>query len=293
MMKPRCFIGLAAFGLTVAFGLFFFSLALAGGVQGQALYVAIGGENAIAFVDLTTKKVEKFAIEGAKEPHAVALSPDQKTIYVGNSGDGKVVVVDAATKKTVKVVEGANVVCGMTWSLDRQTLYLTDMKTGRIYRFNPSSQKVMGSLPVAESLCGLDFTQDGRRAFTGNMLPGGQVVVLDWETKQVVEKIPVGMMPHHVALTPDGKSLYVTVGGEGVVAKLDLTTQKIVAKIPTGGDPHAVLITPDGQRGYVTVRGKPQAGDSSIFVLDLETGRIVDQIPGIGPRACDVIFTQR
>ena len=40
----------------------------------------------------------------------------------------------------------------------------------------------------------------------------------------------------------------------------------------------------------VTVRGKPQAKDSSIFVLDLDSGEIVDQISGIGPRACDVIF---
>ncbi|MFN3476025.1 MAG: cytochrome D1 domain-containing protein [Candidatus Methylomirabilales bacterium] len=292
MTRYRSFTRVAAFGLTVAFDLLFFSLALAGRVQGQALYVAIGGENAIAFVDLATRKVEKFPIEGAQEPHAVALSPDRKTIYVGNAADGKVMVVDAATKKTVKVVEGAHAVCGMVWSLDGQTLYLTDMKTGRLHQFNPASQEVMGSFPVAESLCGLDFLRDGKRAFIGNMLPGGQVVVLDWETKQVVEKIPVGMMPHHVAVTPDGKNLYVTVGGEGVVAKLDLATQKIAAKIPTGGDPHAILITPDGKRGYVTVRGKPQAGESSIFVLDLETGRIVDQIPGIGPRACDVIFAQ-
>lgn len=72
-----------------------------------------------------------------------------------------------------------------------------------------------------------------------------------------------------------------------------LCTQKIMAKIPTGGAPHAILITPDGQRGYVTVRGKPQAGESSILVLDLATERIVDEIPGVGPRACDVIFAQR
>ena len=30
----------------------------------------------------------------------------------------------------------------------------------------------------------------------------------------------------------------------------------------------------------------------SIFVLDLESGRIIDQIAGVGPRACDIIFAQ-
>ena len=52
------------------------------------------------------------------------------------------------------------------------------------------------------------------------MIERGQVVVLDWETKKVIEKIPVGTMPHHVGVTPAAKSLYVSVGGEGVVATL-------------------------------------------------------------------------
>jgi DNA-binding beta-propeller fold protein YncE len=107
-----------------------------------------------------------------------------------------------------------------------------------------------------------------------------------------VEKIPVGTMPHHVGMIPHGKSIYVSVGGEGVIAKIDLATGKIVGKIRTGGDPHAVLIAPDGRTGYVTVRGKPQARDSSVFVLDLDSDKVVDQIPGIGPRACDVIFAR-
>jgi DNA-binding beta-propeller fold protein YncE len=254
--------------------------------------VAVGGENAIALVDLAARTVEKFPVEGAKEPHAVALSPDRKTIYVGNAADGKVVVVDADTKKTLKVVEGAHSLCGMTWSDDKQILYLTDMKDGRIYQFNPASRQVVGSFPVAERLCGLDFSPDRKKAFIGNMIAGGQVVVLDWESKAVVEKIPVGTMPHHVGMIPRGKSLYVSVGGEGVIAKIDLTTGKIVEKIRTGGDPHAVLIAPDGRTGYVTVRGKPQARDSSVFVLDLDSAKVVDQIPGIGPRACDVIFAR-
>jgi YVTN family beta-propeller protein len=294
MMGHREFVRLGTLGVIVAFGLLLLlAPAQAAGLHGQTLYVAVGGANAIAVVDLAAKTVERFPVEGGKEPHAVALSPDRKTLYVGNMGDAKVVILDAVTKKTLRVVEAANSVCGMVWSDDRQSLYLTDMKDGRIYRFDPTLEKVTESIPVAQSLCGLDFARDRKKAFTGNMIEEGQVVVLDWEAKKVVEKIPVGVMPHHVGLIPDGKSLYVTVGGEGVVARIDLATGKIVTKIPTGGDPHAILIAPDGRRGYVTVRGKPHATDSSIFVLDLETGKIVDQIPGMGPRACDVIFAEQ
>lgn len=70
-----------------------------------------------------------------------------------------------------------------------------------------SSGEVIGAIPVAERLCGLDFTRDRKRAFLGNMVTGGQVVVLDWETKKVIEKIQVGKMPHHVGVNHDGRSL--------------------------------------------------------------------------------------
>lgn len=293
MMRQGWVAAFVAVGFMVALGLLLFSSpAPAEGERGQALYVAVAGDNAVALVDLVTRKVEKFPIEGAKEPHAVALSPDRKTLYVGNAADGKVVVVDAVTKKTLRVLEGAHSICGMVWSPDGNSLYLTDMNDGKIHEFRVSSGEVIGTIPVAERLCGLDFTRDRTRAFLGNMVTGGQVVVMDWETKKVIEKIAVGKMPHHVGLSPDGRALYATVGGEGLVAKIDLTTGKIVSKIQTGGDPHAILIAPDGRRAYVTVRGKPQAKEGSVFVLDLETEKIVDQIPAVGARVCDVIFAQ-
>jgi YVTN family beta-propeller protein len=260
--------------------------------RSRGLYVAVAGENAVALVDVTTKRITRFPVEGANEPHAVAISPDGTKMYVGNAADGKVVILDAATKQTLKVVDAAGSICGMVWSHDRATLYLTDMKNGDIHVFDPASLEITGRIPVAERLCGLDVAPDRRRAFTGNMVAGGQVVVLDWETKGVIEKIPVGKMPHHVMLSPDGKTLYASVGGEGVVAKIDLSTGKIVKRIRTGGDPHALLVAPDGRHGYVTVRGKPHAKDSSIFVVDLETDRIVEQIPGVGSRACDLIFAR-
>ncbi len=46
--------------------------------------------------------------------------------------------------------------------------------------------------------------------------------------------------------------------------------------------------------GSVVRTGSPPssggATDSSVFVLNLETEKIVDQIPGVGSRVCDVIF---
>jgi DNA-binding beta-propeller fold protein YncE len=294
MMRDRWFTTFAAVGLTVALGLCVISLSApaAEGEPVQALYVAVAGDNAVALVDLAARTVEKFPIDGAREPHAVALSPDRKTLYVGNAADGKVVVVDAATKKTLRVLEGSRSICGMVWSPDGDSLYLTDMSDGKIHEFKVSSGEVIRTIPVAERLCGLDFARDRKRAFLGNMVTGGQVVVLDWETKKVIDKIAVGKMPHHVGLSPDGKILYASVGGDGVIAKIDLAAGKIVSKIETGGDPHAILISPDGRRGYVTVRGKPKPRESSVLVLDLETDKIIDQVPGVGSRVCDLIWAR-
>jgi YVTN family beta-propeller protein len=46
-----------------------------------------------------------------------------------------------------------------------------------------------------------------------------------------------------VALTPDGKKLYVTVGRANTVAVIDTTTDKVLTTIPVGQAPWGVTIS--------------------------------------------------
>jgi YVTN family beta-propeller protein len=102
-----------------------------------------------------------------------------------------------------------------------------------------------------------------------------QVGVIDTAAKQLIGSIPTipvpgvlnlgqkytGGAPNNLALSPDGKSLFVTNGGANAVSVIDLTLPNpvSVALLPTAWYPHSVSVSNDGQTLYV-VNGKSDPG---------------------------------
>src|SRR5262249_26429337 len=70
--------------------------------------------------------------------------------------------------------------------------------------------------------------------------------ILDLVHKTQSGQVPLDKTPRALALSPDGKRLYVTVAGADSVQVLDLASTRIVSQIPVGASPHHPLFTPDG-----------------------------------------------
>ena len=66
--------------------------------------------------------------------------------------------------------------------------------------------------------------------------------VIDTASNAIVQEIAVGRRPWNMALTPDGKKLYVAVGRSNAVAVIDTVTYAKVAEIPVGELPWGVAI---------------------------------------------------
>jgi YVTN family beta-propeller protein len=66
-------------------------------------------------------------------------------------------------------------------------------------------------------------------------------------------------VPQGVAITPDGKHVYVTLPNfnvsPGTVAVIDTANNKVVAKAAVGANPFGVAVTPDGKHAYVANGG--------------------------------------
>src|SRR3989449_9063553 len=64
---------------------------------------------------------------------------------------------------------------------------------------------------------------------------------------------PLGSDPNALALSPDGRALYVAMAGNNAVAVVHLDAQRmrVVGLIPAGWYPTAVTVSPDGRTLYV------------------------------------------
>jgi YVTN family beta-propeller protein len=100
------------------------------------------------------------------------------------------------------------------------------------------------------------------------------VAVIDTQTNQVVNSIPVGEGPYNIAVTPDGKTAYAVNESEHTISVIDLQSEKTIGNpIELGGAPDVVAISPDGKTAYVTT----SAG--SVSVIDTQTNQVVGTIP--------------
>jgi YVTN family beta-propeller protein len=60
-----------------------------------------------------------------------------------------------------------------------------------------------------------------------------------------------GANPNSLALSPDERTLYVTLGGENAVAVVNLDTNSVAGRIPVGWYPSSVNVSSDGRRLFV------------------------------------------
>jgi YVTN family beta-propeller protein len=181
-----------------------------------------------------------------------------------------------------------------------QTINVIDLRRGE------SAQTVS----VKKSWLGLAFAPDGRRFFVS----GGddnEVMVFDFAEGKAEQsgKIILGSADYHklddrdraaarrqglgefafpagVAVTPDGKRLYVAENLTHKVAVVDLATRQVIAKIAVGEYPYDCEASSDGKRVYVS-----NWGSRSVAVIDTADNQVINNIP-VGDHPNDLELTR-
>ena len=98
------------------------------------------------------------------------------------------------------------------------------------------------------------------------------VSVIDTATNNVTAMIPVGNHPMGVAVTLDGKKVYVT--NFFGISVIDATKNKVTATIPVGNAPRGVAISPDGKRVYVPHPDLGNPSNNTILIIDTATNEV-------------------
>jgi YVTN family beta-propeller protein len=105
--------------------------------------------------------------------------------------------------------------------------------------------------------------------------------VIDTASNTVVgTPIPVGNAPYAgaVAVTPDGKHVYVVNTNTNTVSVIDTASNMVVGTpIPVGNAPAAVAVAPDGKHGYVT-----NTLSNNVSVIDTATNTVEPTVIMVG-----------
>ncbi len=159
-------------------------------------------------------------------------------------------------------------------------------------------RKIFVALLTCLCLIGLMPLIAAQSAYVANF-GADTVSVIDTSSNTVVgSPITVGPRPLAVALTPDGKHLYVAnsnIGnaGQGSVSVVDTSTNAVVASIPNiGTEPIGVTVSPDGTRAWVACSGQTPAGASgSISIIDTSTNTVTGTISSGVSNPVAIVFS--
>ena len=150
---------------------------------------------------------------------------------------------------------------------------------------DPVTNKVVGEIKGVEVNHGVAAAPDGSKFYITNEAES-TLDVADAKTLAVTKHIPLTNHPNNVAVSKDGKRVYVAiVSGAGAVDVIDTTTLTRVKSIRTEGGIHNTYVTPDGK--FVVAGSIP---GKKINVIDQKTEEIVWTMPtdeGVRPMAFD------
>lgn len=98
------------------------------------------------------------------------------------------------------------------------------------------------------------------------------VSVIDTATHSVIATVPVGASPEEIAVTPNGRFVYLTNQLGNSVSVIDAASNTVAATIPLGSFPTSIAMHHTGAFAFVTTSG------ANISVIDTATNTVVNGI---------------
>ncbi len=215
-------------------------------------------------------------------PHEVVLSPDGKTAYVANYGDGptpgnSISVIDVPTAKELRRVDVSPLIRPHGLHLIGGKLYFTAEANRIIARYDPAANKVDWMMGTGQNGSHMVVgTADQKKFYTAN-IGSDSVTAIELPPlvapQRPVTHIPVGKQPEAIDLSPDGKEVWIGLNVDGMVEVVDVVGYKSVAKLNIGGRPYRVKFTPDGKQVVCTM-----IPTKEILIIDAATRKEVKRI---------------
>ena len=180
----------------------------------NTVYISgIGKESVIWVVDGENIKLKTAIQNTGKMSTGLALDSKGKRLYTTNA-DGELITIDTADNKILsrkKLLDDGKEHFFINISLDtaRQRAFITDSKAAEVLVVDTRNGNILAKVAAPESLAVL-FNPARNEAYVTHR-QAGKVSVIDAKSYKVVKTFDTPIHPNSLALSADGKTLYVSV----------------------------------------------------------------------------------
>ncbi len=231
-------------------------------------------------------------------PAGIAITPNNRYAYVANNNNYGIANGDSVSvldlkknllKETINH-ESFNQPYTVTINKSGTRAYITNSNSTTISVINTATNHVIDTIDGFDGPSGMVITPDGARAYVNNYGGpegvgsgnGTTVRIVDLNTNTIIgDPIEVGTAPAALAISPDGKFVYVInyENGEqytGSMDVIDTTLNTSIAIIAGFSGPFGIAVTPNGKYAYITNFGSNNFAPfgTTVSVVSLKPGHV-------------------
>lgn len=226
--------------------------------DGETAYVSQMKTGSVYEIDTRTREVRRRLDTGGVWSKVLALSPDERTLYISNWVRDDVSVIGLGKGTVRKVIDTVETPRGLYLTPDGETLYVAGYEHGQIQR--------IGLATGAKDI--LIRTEGAMRHLVGNArrnvvyaseMSEGAIYTVDMRSGRVHKLAEVDEKPNTIVLSPNGRMLYVSCRGRngesyyrpgpewGSVIALDARTGKWLDAVKGDNQTTGLDVSADGR----------------------------------------------
>ena len=196
-------------------------------------------------------------------------------VYVPNSGDGTVEVIDPRTFRRVRRFRVGRLPQHVTPSWDLRTLWVGNNQGNSLTAIDPATGRPGRTVAVADPY-NLYFTPDGRRA----IVVAERLRRLDFRDPHTMRLRHSLSVPcfgvDHLDFSADGRSLLASCEFSGHLVRVDVAGERVTGalRLRPGAVPQDVKLAPDGRVWYVA-----DMASGGVWIVDATRPRVVGFVP--------------
>ena len=205
----------------------------------------------------------------------LATAASANNVIVLNSGEATLSLIDETTRQVVATVPTGKEPHHLMPTPDNSSLIVANSVSNNLMFVDPKTGKTQRWVQDIEDPYQIGFSPD-RKWFvsTGLRLDRLDIYHYDGKDISIAKRLPLAVMPSHIAFTNDSKTAFISLQVSGEVAAIDLPTQTVKWKMKVGKVPAGLWMTPGDK--YVLVG---MTGADYVAVVDWRNQKIVKTIP--------------
>ncbi len=203
-----------------------------------------------------------------------AVRADGARVYVA-ARTGKVIAIDTVSRQVAGTITTDGQPAAIALTPDGRRAYVMDLTAQNVFVLDTVNDLLLKRIPVgiiarAVMTPSVAVARNGGRVYVTNAtVEDDHLLVIDTATNTIVGDHFLGVHPAGVAVSADGKLVYVAgcklACIDGTLLALDAATAAIVFQVPLAAAPTGLGLAPDGSRAYV-----PNTRAATVGVVDLQ-----------------------